>query len=64
MGSMPVSQQETTQRVSVARERLHLLEHRRPGWRQYAADHDIADLAAGVGTDDGDCAHGPHDGRL
>ncbi len=47
-------------RVAVAGQRLHLLEHRRARRREHAADHDVADLAAGVHADDADCAHGPH----
>ena len=40
--------------VAVALQRLHLLEHRRAGRRQHAADDDVADLAAGVAADHGD----------
>ena len=39
---------------SSARERLHLLEDRRPGRWQDAADDDVADLAARVAADDRD----------
>jgi hypothetical protein len=46
-----LAQQKTSQRV-VARERLHLLEHGVAGRRQHAANDDVADLTAGVATDD------------
>ena len=44
----------------VAPQRLHLLEDRRPGRRQDAADNDVADLAARVAADDGDQAARAH----
>ena len=55
-----LAQKQPAQRVAVALERLHLLEHRRSRRWQHAADDDVADLAARVGADDRDCAHGPH----
>ena len=48
-----LAQQQATQRI-VGAQRLHLLEHRRPGGRQNAADDDVPDLPTGVTTDDRD----------
>jgi hypothetical protein len=50
-----LAEEQAAQRV-VARERLHLLEHRVAGRRQHAADDDVADLPAGVAADDRQCA--------
>ena len=54
-----LAQQQAAQRV-VARERLHLLEHRLSGRRKDAAGDDVADLAAGVAAHDRQRARGAH----
>ena len=54
-----LAEQQPAQRV-VGAERLHLLEDRRAGRRQHAADDDVADLAAGVAADDRERAARAH----
>src|SRR4029077_1982868 len=55
-----LSQKHAAQPVAVAPERLHLLEDRRAGRRQDAADDHVPDLAARVAADHGQRPSGPH----
>ena len=56
-----LEQQQPPQLVALGLEVAHLLEHRRPGDVEHAADHDPARLALGVGIDamEDAAAHAP-----
>ena len=54
------AQQQPSQPVAVALQRLHLLEHRGPRGRQHATRDDVADLTARMAADDGQGATGTH----